>query len=116
MPMPRKIAGRLISTIDALIVAMSTPSVVFDSATHLYFGWSLPQRVPPAGRSITGSTVSAATASPRRKLVGVSNDTPVRRRGDDRPDDERRRGAAVDEKDLFSRIHALVDEEHKLRE
>jgi Protein of unknown function (DUF2630) len=31
-------------------------------------------------------------------------------------DDDGRRGAAVDEKDLFSRIHDLVDEEHKLRE
>jgi hypothetical protein len=35
MPMPRKIAGRLISTIEALIVAMRVPSLVFDRATHL---------------------------------------------------------------------------------
>ena len=34
-PMPRKIAGRLIRTIEELIVTMSMPSVVFDSATHL---------------------------------------------------------------------------------
>jgi hypothetical protein len=30
-----KIAGSEISTIDALTVASSVPSVVFDSATHL---------------------------------------------------------------------------------
>ena len=34
-PMPRKTAGSAISTIDWLIVAISTPSVVFDSAIHL---------------------------------------------------------------------------------
>ena len=33
--MPRKIAGSEMITIEALIVAISTPSVVFDSATHL---------------------------------------------------------------------------------
>ncbi|CPZ69690.1 Uncharacterised protein [Mycobacteroides abscessus subsp. abscessus] len=33
--MPRKIAGNEIRTMDELIVARSTPSVVFDSATHL---------------------------------------------------------------------------------
>ena len=35
MPIPRKMSGSAISMIDALIVAISTPSVVFDSATHL---------------------------------------------------------------------------------
>ena len=35
MPMPRKMSGSAISRIDALIVAISMPSVVFDSATHL---------------------------------------------------------------------------------
>ncbi len=34
-PMPLNMAGNAISTIDWLIVAMSTPSVVFDSAIHL---------------------------------------------------------------------------------
>ena len=34
-PMPRKMSGSAISTIDWLIVAISTPSVVFDSAIHL---------------------------------------------------------------------------------
>ncbi len=34
-PMPRKMAGNEISTIDALIIASSMPSVVFDRATHL---------------------------------------------------------------------------------
>ena len=34
-PMPRKTSGSAISTIDWLIVAISTPSVVFDSAIHL---------------------------------------------------------------------------------
>ena len=33
--MPRKIAGSEMSTIEALIVAISMPSVVLDSATHL---------------------------------------------------------------------------------
>ena len=34
-PMPRKMSGSAISMIEALIVAISTPSVVFDSAIHL---------------------------------------------------------------------------------
>ena len=38
--MPRKMAGSEMSTIDELIVAISMPSVVLDSATHLYPGWS----------------------------------------------------------------------------
>jgi hypothetical protein len=33
--MPLKIDGSEISTMDALIVAISVPSVVLDSATHL---------------------------------------------------------------------------------
>ena len=33
--MPRKMAGSEIRTIDALIVAISMPSVVLDSAIHL---------------------------------------------------------------------------------
>ena len=33
--MPRKMSGSAISTMDWLIVAISTPSVVFDSAIHL---------------------------------------------------------------------------------
>jgi hypothetical protein len=35
MPMPRKMAGSEMRTIDEFIVAISTPSVVFDSASHL---------------------------------------------------------------------------------
>ena len=35
MPMPRKMSGSAISTIEELIVAISMPRVVFDSATHL---------------------------------------------------------------------------------
>ena len=34
--MPRKIAGREMSTIDASSDAMNMPSVVFDSAVHRY--------------------------------------------------------------------------------
>ena len=34
-PMPRKIAGSEISTIEALIEANNMPSVVLDSTTHL---------------------------------------------------------------------------------
>jgi hypothetical protein len=33
--MPRKMSGIAIGRIDALIVAMSTPSVVFERAIHL---------------------------------------------------------------------------------
>ena len=33
--MPRKIAGRLMMTIELSSVAMKAPSVVFDSAVHL---------------------------------------------------------------------------------
>ncbi len=36
MAMPRKMSGSAMSTIEELIVAMSSPSVVLDSATHLY--------------------------------------------------------------------------------
>src|SRR5579859_4372038 len=35
-PIPRKMAGSEMMTIDPSTVAMNTPSVVFDSATHLY--------------------------------------------------------------------------------
>jgi hypothetical protein len=35
MPMPRKMSGNAMSRIDMLIVAISTPMVVLDSATHL---------------------------------------------------------------------------------
>ena len=35
MPMPRKMSGRAISTMDELMVTISTPSVVLDSAIHL---------------------------------------------------------------------------------
>ena len=34
-PIPRKMSGSAISTMDWLMVAISTPSVVFDSAIHL---------------------------------------------------------------------------------
>ena len=34
-PMPRKMSGRAISMMDELTVAISMPSVVLDSATHL---------------------------------------------------------------------------------
>ena len=34
-PMPRKMSGSAISMMEALMVAISMPSVVFDSATHL---------------------------------------------------------------------------------
>ena len=34
-PIPRKMSGSAISTMDWLIVAISTPSVVLDSAIHL---------------------------------------------------------------------------------
>ena len=33
--MPRKMSGSAISMMEALTVAISMPSVVFDSATHL---------------------------------------------------------------------------------
>jgi hypothetical protein len=38
--MPRKIAGSEIRTMDALMAASRMPSVVFDSTTHLWKGWS----------------------------------------------------------------------------
>ena len=34
-PMPRKMAGMAMSTMDPFIVAISSAAVVFDSATHL---------------------------------------------------------------------------------
>ena len=34
-PIPRKMSGSAISMIDALTVAISTPSVVFDNTIHL---------------------------------------------------------------------------------
>ena len=38
-------AGRPINTIEPLMVATNMPIVVFDSAIHLYDGWSLSQRL-----------------------------------------------------------------------
>src|SRR3954451_19915464 len=61
MPIPRKIAGRLMITIEALIVAMSTPRVVFDSATHLYPGWSRSRRDVAVGAAPGCAAVSSAT-------------------------------------------------------
>jgi hypothetical protein len=39
---PRKMFGRAIRRIEALIVAISIPSVVFESATHLYSSFPMP--------------------------------------------------------------------------
>jgi len=39
-----KIAGNEMITIEELTVASSIPTVVFDSATHLYRGWSRSNR------------------------------------------------------------------------
>ncbi len=36
MPIPRKMSGSAIRRIEPLIVAISIPRVVFESATHLY--------------------------------------------------------------------------------
>jgi hypothetical protein len=41
-PTPRKIAGSEMITIDWLIVASSTPTVVLDNVTHLYAMRALP--------------------------------------------------------------------------
>ena len=41
-PIPRKIAGSEMITIDWLIVASSTPTVVLDNAIHLYAMRDLP--------------------------------------------------------------------------
>jgi hypothetical protein len=41
-PTPRKIAGSEMITIDWLIVASSTPTVVLDNVTHLYAMRDLP--------------------------------------------------------------------------
>jgi len=49
--MPLKMAGSAMITIEELIVMISTPSVVLDSATHLYLGWSRLNR--PASKDIT---------------------------------------------------------------
>jgi hypothetical protein len=46
-PMPRKMSGSAISKREELTVAISTPSVVLDSATHLYRDPSLSTRFPP---------------------------------------------------------------------
>jgi hypothetical protein len=35
MPMPRKMSGSAIRTMDELMVTISTPRVVFDRAIHL---------------------------------------------------------------------------------
>ena len=40
--MPRKIAGRAMSRLEALIIAMRKASVVFESTTHLYSTRGLP--------------------------------------------------------------------------
>src|SRR5919204_3312801 len=45
MWIPRKMSGSAISRIEALIVAINIPSVVFVNATHLYS--SLPRTRPP---------------------------------------------------------------------
>ena len=50
--MPLKIAGSEISTIDALIVASSMPSVVLDSAIHLY-GIPCLSKIVEAGKALS---------------------------------------------------------------
>src|SRR6185312_14445055 len=58
---PRKIAGSEISTIDALMVASSVPSVVLDSTTHLYKGWSWSIRLRLRAVSATAASAPATT-------------------------------------------------------
>ena len=41
-PMPRKMSGSAMSRIEELIIATSIPSVVFESATHLYSSFTEP--------------------------------------------------------------------------
>ena len=67
IPIPRKMSGSAINTIDVSIVAIRTPSVVFDSAIHLYPSWSgcpggaEPSSSRPAGADRFGRPRSAAS-------------------------------------------------------
>src|SRR5204863_8166623 len=67
--MPRKISGSAISMMEELTVAISMPSVVLDSAIHLY-------RDPaPAGDWVAAESTSA----PPEKIGLRWRDTPPRR-------------------------------------
>ncbi len=49
--MPWKMSGSEISTIDWLIIAISTPSVVLDRTIHLYPGREVPRGLGRRGRA-----------------------------------------------------------------
>ena len=61
IPMPRKMSGSAINRIDMLIVAISTPSVVFDRTTHLYRGLAV-ARAARSSRCCARSPVGELTA------------------------------------------------------
>ena len=61
--MPRKIAGSEMITIEELIVAISIPRVVLDSATHLY-------RSPTAtGPSVRPAGIQSSSRAPKLTLT-----------------------------------------------
>src|SRR3954453_12072313 len=114
MPIPRKIAGRLISTIEPLTGAISVPRVVLDSPTHLERGWSLSQRErprPAVGWTAAGAVVSRATVgipldgAEQERLVDAKQLYP--RSGSCRGEvagSGAANGGRMDEKDLLGRI------------
>src|SRR3954468_3152701 len=65
MWMPRKMSGRAIRRIEALIVAINIPSVVFVNATHLYS--SFPSRI----RTSPPSTINVNVNLARRPRTAV---------------------------------------------
>src|SRR5690348_6161483 len=63
-PMPRKMAGSEMMTIDPSTVAMNTPRVVFDSATHLYRSSPSWARAPERTRLASSLTSPARIRPP----------------------------------------------------
>ncbi len=57
-PMPRKMSGSAISMMEELTVAISMPSVVLDSAIHLYRDPTRPNMSPSRPKLTTSTAVT----------------------------------------------------------
>ena len=69
--MPRKMSGSAISMMEELIVAISMPSVVLDSAIHLYR-----DPAPVAGSVVRGWDETDGTGVPPEKIGLTWRDPP----------------------------------------
>ncbi len=71
-PIPRKMSGSAISSTEALTLAISTPSVVFDNAIHLYPGPGADCRAAAVRDAISQSFQVLLPSAWRRYLLNIN--------------------------------------------